>query len=83
MAGLRRRLGTAPSHQARAFDVPELKRILASIDRTTTAGKRDAALILLAFASAMRRSELVALTRADLHLSPEGIRITIRRSKAD
>ncbi|MEC5149523.1 site-specific integrase [Cryobacterium sp. GrIS_2_6] len=83
MAGLRRRLGTAPLHQARAFDVPELKRILAPIDRETVAGKRDAALILLAFASAMRRSELVALTRADLHLSPEGIRISIRRSKAD
>ena len=83
MAGLRRRLGTAPLHQARAFKTSELKRILAAIDRTTTAGKRDAALILLAFASAMRRSELVALTRADLALSAEGIRITVRRSKAD
>ncbi|TFB99713.1 site-specific integrase [Cryobacterium sp. MDB2-A-2] len=82
MSGLRRRLGTAPLHQSRAFDVPELKRILA-FDRATPAGKRDAALILLAFASAMRRSELAALTRADLALSAEGIRITIRRSKAD
>ncbi|TFD26633.1 site-specific integrase [Cryobacterium lyxosi] len=83
MAGLRRRLGTAPRRQARAFDVAELKRILGSIDRNSTAGKRDAALILLAYGSAMRRSELVALKRDDVQLSSEGVRINIRRSKSD
>ena len=83
VAGLRRRLGTAPRTQARAFDVAELRQILCSIDRSTTAGKRDAALILLAFGSAMRRSELVALHREDVVLSAEGIRIRIRRSKSD
>ena len=83
MAGLRRRLGTAPAHQAHALTTGELRRILAGIDRTTTAGKRDAAILIFGLASAMRRSEIVALRRADLQLSAEGILIRIRRSKGD
>ena len=83
MAGLRRRLGTAPGHQAHALSTGELRRILAGIDRTTPAGKRDAAILVFGLASAMRRSEIVALRRADLQLSAEGILIRIRRSKGD
>jgi hypothetical protein len=47
------------------------------------AGKRDRALLLLGFALAARRSELVALDVADLAECPEGLRVTIRRSKTD
>jgi integrase len=47
------------------------------------AGKRDRALLLLGFALAARRSELVALDVADLEECPEGFRATIRRSKTD
>jgi hypothetical protein len=47
------------------------------------AGKRDRALLLLGFALAARRSELVALDVADLEECPEGLRVTIRRSKTD
>jgi hypothetical protein len=43
-------------------------------------GKRDRALLLLGFALAARRSELVALEVADLEECPEGFRVTIRRS---
>ena len=46
-------------------------------------GARDAAIILLGFASAMRRSELTALTLADLEHKPGGVLLTIRRSKTD
>ena len=46
-------------------------------------GLRDRALILLGFAGAFRRSELVALDVADLEETDEGYRITIRRSKTD
>jgi len=46
-------------------------------------GKRDRALLLLGFALAARRSELVALDVADLKECPEGFRVTIRRSKTD
>jgi hypothetical protein len=43
---------------------------------------RDRAL-LLGFALAARRSELVALDVADLEECPEGLRVTIRRLKTD
>jgi integrase len=49
----------------------------------TLAGKRDPALLALGFASAFRRSELVALTVADLALVDDGYRVTIHRSKTD
>jgi integrase len=44
---------------------------------------RDRALLLVAFASAMRRSELVALDVADLEWTAEGLLIRIRKSKTD
>jgi site-specific recombinase XerD len=47
------------------------------------AGQRDRALILLGFAAALRRSELVALDVADLERAPDGIVLHIRRSKTD
>ncbi|GAB3121121.1 tyrosine-type recombinase/integrase [Glaciibacter psychrotolerans] len=83
LAGLRRELGTAPRKKARAFDVPELRRLLNALDTDSNSGRRDRALMLLSFASGMRRSEVVALKRSDLQLSASGIRITIRRSKTD
>lgn len=49
----------------------------------TAADYRDRALLLVGFAGAMRRSELVALDLSDLDFCTEGVRITIRRSKTD
>jgi site-specific recombinase XerD len=46
-------------------------------------GLRDRALLLLGFAGAFRRSELVALNVADLEETEDGFKITIRRSKTD
>lgn len=48
-----------------------------------THGLRDRALLLLGFASALRRSELVALDVADLVNVPEGLTVALRRSKTD
>ncbi|MEG9502907.1 MAG: hypothetical protein MIN69_13815, partial [Methylorubrum extorquens] len=45
--------------------------------------RRDQALLLVGFGAALRRSELVALDHADVAVGPEGLRITIRRSKSD
>lgn len=64
--GLRRIIGTAPRRQARPLGTEEIRQIVESIDRTTAQGARDAAIILLGFASAMRRSELAALTLTDV-----------------
>jgi site-specific recombinase XerC len=46
-------------------------------------GIRDRAILLLGFAGAFRRSELVALNVADLDFCDDGIRVTIRKSKTD
>jgi site-specific recombinase XerD len=48
-----------------------------------TKGIRDRALILLGFAAALRRSELVALQFQDLEFVREGMVISLRRSKTD
>jgi len=46
-------------------------------------GLRDRALLLLGFAGAFRRSELVALDCEDIEESEAGVRIAIRHSKTD
>lgn len=81
--GLRRIIGTAPVRQARPLGVEEIRQILVNIDRTTAKGARDAAIILLGFASAMRRSELASLTLADVDAKPGGLLLTLRQSKTD
>lgn len=45
------------------------------------AGLRDRAMLLLGFAAALRRSELVALEREHILFTPTGMRVTIPRSK--
>lgn len=81
--GLRRIIGAAPRPQARPLGTEEVRQIVEHIDRTTARGARDAAIILLGYASALRRSELAALTLADVEHKPGGVLLTIRRSKTD
>ncbi len=81
--GLRRIIGAAPRRQARPLGTDDIRTIVESIDRSTALGARDAALILLGFASALRRSELAALTLVDVEFQPGGVLLTIRRSKTD
>lgn len=81
--GLRRTYGTAPRRLARPLSTADIRQILGHIDRTAPVGVRDAALILLGYASAMRRSELVALTLLDVEEKPDGLLVTLRRSKTD
>jgi site-specific recombinase XerD len=50
---------------------------------TDLRGLRDRALLLLGFAAALRRSELVALNVDDIEENAEGILVIIRRSKTD
>jgi len=81
--GLRRIVGTAPRRQAWPLDTDDIRQILGPVDRTTAKGARDAAIILLGFASALRRSELANLDLADVNPKPGGILLHIRRSKTD
>ena len=46
-------------------------------------GLRDKALILIGFGAALRVSELIALQYSDIEITPEGVILTIRRSKTD
>jgi integrase len=79
--GIRRTKGTAQRRVAPVVTA-DLRRIVTALPETT-AGLRDRALLLVGFAAALRRSELVALTVADVETVPEGLRLTIRRSKTD
>jgi integrase len=60
----------------------DLKLIVAALPETL-AGIRDNALILLGFAGAFRRSELVALNVSNVELTDDGLVVYIPRSKTD
>jgi site-specific recombinase XerD len=81
LKGIRRTLGTAPVQKAAALTDD----IRAMIDATDAGiiGVRDRALILLGFAGAFRRSELVRLNVEDCAFGKDGLTVTLRRSKID
>lgn len=81
LRGIRRRKGTAPKRKAPAT-AAAIAGMLEALP-TTLPGLRDRALLLLGFAAALRRSELVDLNVNDLEFVPEGLRLTIGRSKTD
>ncbi|MFD9949410.1 tyrosine-type recombinase/integrase [Nonomuraea sp. NPDC059023] len=58
-----------------------LRAMLATRDRTSLTGQRDAALFLLGYATAARAGELVALDIADLAETAEGLTVTVYRPK--
>jgi site-specific recombinase XerD len=79
--GIRRSLGTAPTKKAPA--TAERIVAMAPIAGQRLGQLRDRSLLLLGFAGAFRRSELVALDIEDIEEAPEGLRITVRRGKTD
>lgn len=81
--GLRRTIGTAAKKQAHPLSTDEIRLIIAGIEGDGLRALRDRALILLGYAAALRRSELVALDVEDLTRKRSGYVVNIRRSKAD
>jgi site-specific recombinase XerD len=79
--GIRRTFGGAKVKKAPAV-AAKVKGMVATAPEGL-AGLRDRALLLLGFAGAFRRSELVALDVADIEQTDEGLRVTIRRAKTD
>ncbi len=61
----------------------ELQEMVAAMDLSTLHGLRDRAVLLLGFMGAFRRSELSGLDVSDIRKFPQGIVITIRKSKTD
>ncbi len=76
MQGIRRRIGVAVERKA-----PATARAIAKM--VATASVRDRAILLVGFAAALRRSEIVDLKVNDIEFTPEGVIVHIRRSKTD
>jgi len=81
MRGIRRTAGSASTRKAPAT----ADKMVAMISAMGTDMKalRDRALLLLGFAGAFRRAELVALDVVDLEFREAGLRVFIRKSKTD
>lgn len=79
--GIRNTLGTAPA-QKRPLLTQDIRAIMEQLP-DTVAGDRDRAILLLGFASGMRRSELVSLNVEDIEEVNEGIKVALKRSKTD
>lgn len=81
MAGVRRAKGMAKS-QKTPIRARHLREGL-SLMRMDMKGIRDTAVILVAYAGALRRSEVVSLDLCDVQFTPEGVVLTLTRSKTD
>jgi len=81
LRGIRRTLGVAPL-QKNPILVDDLRRMVATLPDDLL-GLRDRAMLLVGFAGAFRRSELVGLDVGDLVFTLDGLEVTLRRSKTD
>jgi site-specific recombinase XerD len=85
--GIRRTHGTV-QRRAAPVVVDELRAMVGALPglaegAPSLGALRDRALLVLGFAGAFRRSELVALDVADVAETAEGLVVTVRRSKTD
>jgi site-specific recombinase XerD len=81
MKGIRRTLGVAPVRKLPLM-IEDLRRMLMGLPDGMK-GLRDRAVLVLGFACAFRRAELVALGVADLKLTAQGLEVILRSSKTD
>ena len=83
MQGIRRTFGVA-QRRVRALVKDDLLELLVMVAKQKPLrAARDKAILLLGFAGAFRRSELVALTVEDMTPHAHGIELLIKRSKTD
>ena len=81
LGGIKRTHGTAQQGKAPVLPA-DLKAMIGALD-DSPAGLRDRAMLLLGFAGAFRRSEVVALAIEDLQFRRDGLVVLLRRSKTD
>lgn len=81
MAGIRRVHGTRQEGKAPAL-TDDIRAMVDTLPDNLL-GLRDRALLLLGFAGAFRRSELVGLDVEDVEQTKQGLVVTLRRSKTD
>ncbi len=82
LAGIRAEHGGA-KRQKRPADAAALRNMLAAIEGESLRAVRDRAILAIGMAAALRRSEIVALAVEHVGIVPEGLRLTIARSKTD
>lgn len=83
MQGIRRTLGTR-QRQARAIIKDDLLEMMVMVDkREPMRAARDKALLLVGFAGAFRRSELVGICIEDITEHSNGLEVLLRHSKTD
>lgn len=81
LSGARRLRREKPGGK-KALMVSELVSICKRLG-TTNAGVRDRSILVLGFATGLRRSELAALDLADVHMTPRGVIVDVGYSKTD
>ena len=81
-AGIKRSKGVAPDRKTPIL-TELLRRMVRSLDEEALLGVRDRTLLVMDYAGAFRRAELVSLDVADLRLTEDGLVCRIRRSKTD
>ncbi len=82
LARARRRWGKPP-HRKAAADGDVIWSMLHAIKGDALRNVRDGALLSLGMVSCLRRSEITALDVPNIVRAPEGLHVTIRRSKGD
>ncbi|OQW99748.1 MAG: hypothetical protein BWK73_49885 [Thiothrix lacustris] len=78
-----RRSNRVRTRKKAAATIDKLYQMIAHCNTKTLQGKRDKLILILGFAGAFRRSELVALTVADIQEVPDGLKVLIQKSKTD
>jgi integrase len=81
LKGIKRTLRVAPQQKAPLL-ANDLRQIVADLPRSLM-GARDRALLLVGFAGAFRRSELMSLDVEDLTFVADGLIVSLRYSKVD
>lgn len=82
LTGIRRTLGVAPAEKAPLM-AADMREMVAALPDSLL-GIRDRALLLLGFATACRRSEIVSLDVEDIEHTADGhLTVLLRRSKTD
>ena len=81
LRGIQRKFGR-PVRQAAALATEEVRALVATCE-TTPVGQRDRALLLLGYAGALRRSELVAIEYEHITFDKDGVRLLIPHAKGD
>ena len=83
--GIKRRKGSSQKGK-KPILISDLKILIKAIDKQKNdeiKKLRDRTIILIGFSGGFRRNEIVSLNYDDLEFMPEGLKITLRRSKTD